>query len=61
MKVFVLKTDLFPENDSLDEAIAVLVSSQQVFSYDSKRPNLTDMDWDSAVLEILDSDHILTL
>lgn len=61
MKIFVLKTGLFPENASLEEAISTLESDHEASYLDTRRSNLTDEDWDKAVQAIMTADQVLTL
>lgn len=61
MKIFILRTSLFPEKVAIEEAIATLVSSHDISHFDTERSDLTEEDWDKAVQEIVAADHVLTL
>jgi hypothetical protein len=61
MKLFILKTGLFPEKVTIEEAITGLTSSHEISYFDTERPALTDEDWDKAAQEIVAADRVLTL
>ena len=62
MKIFILKTRLFPEKGVIVAAITHLAeSSHEMFHCDTERSDLTDEDWDKAVQEILAADRVLTV
>lgn len=61
MKIFILRTSLFPEKVAIEEAITRLESSHEISHFDTERSDLTEDDWDKVVQEIVAADHVLTL
>jgi hypothetical protein len=60
MKIFVLNTNLFPENGAVEEALAQLGSAHEVTRHDTDSA-LTDSDWDRTVQALTSADRIITL
>lgn len=61
MKIFILRTSLFPEKAAIEAAVERLASSQEISYFDTERSDLTEEDWDKAVQEIVVADRVLTL
>lgn len=61
MKIFILKTNLFPEKGAIENAISQLESSHEISHFDTQSSDLTESDWDRAVQEIIVADRVLTL
>lgn len=61
MKIFILKTSLFPEKVAIEDAITQLESSHDITHFDTGNSDLTEEDWDKALQEIVVADHVLTL
>jgi hypothetical protein len=61
MKIFVLETDLFPQTQLVDELVTQLETRCSVYRYDARQPDLTDDDWDRAVVQLMATDHALTI
>ncbi|MCP4379649.1 MAG: hypothetical protein GY794_26210 [bacterium] len=60
MKIFVLNTNLFPEKEAVEDALAQLGSDHEVTRCDTDS-ELTDDDWDNAMLALTSADRIITL
>ena len=52
MRIFILKTDLFTENNTLDQVIAKFEAEHQLEIFDTTRSKL-DGDWDGALEQLL--------
>lgn len=61
MKIFILKTSLFPEKSAIEKAITHLESSHEISHFDTENSDLTEEDWDKAVQAIVAADQVLTL
>jgi len=61
MKIFILKTNLFEEKDTLEQAITYFESGHQVVSFDTTLPKLDENDWDTALKELLTADRVITV
>ena len=60
MKIFVLKTGLFPEKAVLEQALEQLGPDHEVSLHDADAEQ-TDADWDRAVQAIVSADRIISL
>ena len=60
MRIFILKTDLFTENNTLDQVIAKFEAEHQLEIFDTTRSKLDD-DWDGALEQLLLADRVLTI
>ncbi len=60
MKIFVLNTNLFPEEGMLVDALAQLGLDHEISRCDASAET-TDVDWDHVVQEIISADRIICL
>lgn len=60
MKIVVLNTGLFPEEDVIEDALAQLVPTHEVSRHDAVA-GLSDEDWDRAVQAIMSAERVITL
>ena len=61
MRIFILKTNLFTENNALDQVIAQFEAEHQLEIFDTTRSKLDDDDWDDALEQLLLADKVLTI
>jgi len=61
MNIAILETGLFPDAETVSDAISHLTPMYNVYRYDLKDPNRSDEDWDQLLDEVLASDRVFTL
>ena len=61
MNIAVLNTGLFPDRDTMQDALSELEPFHNVYRYDATRTGMTEQDWDQVLDELLASDLIITL
>lgn len=61
MKIFILKTNLFAEKDTLEQAITYFEPDHQVVSFDTTQSNLDENDWDTALKKLMTADRVITV
>jgi hypothetical protein len=61
VNIAVVDTGLFPDRETLQDAVTALQSLHNVYRYDATRPELTEADWDRALDEMLACDLVITL
>jgi hypothetical protein len=60
MRILQLHTGLFPDADTIVEALAGLASGDAVERIDISRPEMGEEDWDRVVEAVLASDRVIT-
>ena len=61
MNIAVLETGLFPDSETVEDAITHLVPLHNVYRYDLREMSRTDDEWDQMLDEILAADRVLTV
>lgn len=61
MNIAVLNTGLFPDRETMEDALSELEPFHNVYRYDVARTGMTDEDWDQVLDEMLSSDLVITL
>lgn len=61
MNIAVLKTGLFPDNETVEAGINHLLPSCNVYCYDATGDELADSDWDRVLDEILSAERLIVL
>lgn len=61
MKIFILKTHLFVERDTLEQAITFFESDHQVKKFDTTQSTLGEKDWDDALKQLMAADRVITV
>jgi hypothetical protein len=61
MNIFILKTNLFAEKDTLEQAITHFEPEHQVESYDTTQSNLDENDWDTVLNKLMAADRVITV
>lgn len=61
MNIAILKTGLFPDAKTVEDALNHFVASDYLFSCDATRDDLTEADWDQALDEIMSADRVFVI
>jgi len=61
INVVVLQTDIFPDQETLAEAIEQLQQTHRVWHFDATQTGNAERDWDQALLRLLDADRIIVV
>jgi len=61
MNIAILKTGIFPDTETVDDAVEHLLSIYNVYVYDASREGLSKEDWDQALDEILSSERFIVV
>lgn len=61
MNIAILQTDLFPDTETIEEAITHLETIHNVYRYVLNQPDRTDAQWDQLLDEIIASDRVFTI
>lgn len=61
MNIAILETGLFPDTETVEDAITHLVPLHNVYRYDLREAQRTDAEWDQLLDEILAADRVLTV
>ena len=61
MNIAILETGLFPDTETVEEAITHLVPLHNVYRYDLTQTQRTDDEWDQLLDEILAADRVFTI
>ncbi len=61
MNVAVIKTDLFPDASTMQQAIDHMYANYNIYNYDATRVNINDEDWDLMLDEVLSADRIIVI
>jgi len=60
-KAFVLETGVFPDRETVQQAIMRLESAMVVDRFNASRPGITASDWDLALERLLVADRIIVV
>lgn len=61
MNIAVLHTHLFPDPETVAEAVTHLEPHHNVYRYDVRQGGLSDDEWDQMLDEILAADRVITV
>ncbi|HUW98286.1 MAG TPA: hypothetical protein VMV40_05505 [Acidiferrobacter sp.] len=64
MHFVILETNVFPDGETLEKALATLAvapMSHRLSHYDLRRADMTDADWDAVVGAIVACDMVVTV
>jgi DNA-binding MurR/RpiR family transcriptional regulator len=61
MNIAILKTGLFPDAETVEDALNHFVVSDYLFAYDATRADLTEADWDQALDEIMAAERVFVI
>jgi hypothetical protein len=61
MNIAILKTGLFDDADTIEDSLSRFEVSDDVFTYDTTRADLTDADWDQALDELLAAERVFVI
>lgn len=61
MNIAILETGLFPDTETMEEAITHLEPMHNVYRYKLNDQDKTDAQWDQLLDEIIASDRVFTL
>jgi hypothetical protein len=61
LNISIIETGLFPDTETVEEAITHLEPMYNVYRYKVKDHNRTDEEWDQVLDEIIASDRVFTL
>ncbi len=61
INVVVLQTDIFPDRETLAEAVEQLQQTHRVWRFDAAQTGHAERDWDQALLRLLDADRIIVV
>jgi hypothetical protein len=61
LNIAILETELFPDIETMEEAITHLETIHNVYRYKLNQQDRTDAQWDQLLDEIIASDRVFTL
>jgi len=61
MNIAILETDLFPDAETVSDAVSHLTPMYNVYRYKLRDPERTEEQWDQLLDEVLASDRVFTL
>lgn len=61
MDIVVLETDIFPDRETLTQAVDHLQKTHRVWRFNTTPTGNTDRDWDQALVRLLGADRILVV
>lgn len=61
INVVVLQTDIFPDQETLAEAIEQLQQTHRVWRFNATQTGNAERDWDEALLRLLGADRIIVV
>ena len=61
MNIAILETGLFPDTETMEQAISHLEPMHNVYRYKLNAQDKTDAQWDQLLDEIIASDRVFTL
>lgn len=61
MNIAILETGLFPDMDTVEDAISHLTPVHNVYRYDLCQAERTEQEWDQLLDEVLAADRVFTV
>jgi hypothetical protein len=61
LNIAILDTELFPDTETMEEAITHLETIHNIYRYKLNQRDRTDAQWDQLLDEIIASDRVFTL
>jgi hypothetical protein len=61
MNIAILRTGLFPDGETVEDALNHFAVSDYLFIYDATRADLTDADWDQALDEMMAAERVFVV
>ncbi|HKK05249.1 MAG: hypothetical protein P8009_07385 [Gammaproteobacteria bacterium] len=61
MNIAILETGLFPDAETVSDAVSHLTPLYNVYRYNLQDPKRSEEDWDQLLDEVLASDRVFTL
>jgi hypothetical protein len=61
MNIAILKTGLFPDSETVENALNHFVVADYLFCYDATRADLSEADWDQALDEIMAAERVFVI
>ena len=60
-RLLVLEVGLFPDQETLGDALALIAADRDVLRHDLTRQSMTDQSWDRVVDDILSARKVVTI
>jgi len=61
MNIAILKTGLFPDEETVEDALNHFAVSDYLFIYDTTSAELNDADWDQALDEMMAAERVFVI
>lgn len=61
MNIAILKTDLFPDAETVEDALNHFAVSDYIVIHDATRTDLTDAYWDQALDEMMEAERVIVI
>jgi len=61
MNIAILKTGLFPDAETVEDALNHFAVSDYLFIYDMTSQDLNDADWDQALDEMMAAERVIVI
>jgi hypothetical protein len=61
VNIAILETGLFPDQETMEEAVTHLLPVHNVYRYDLRAVRRTDAEWDQLLDEVLAADRVFTI
>jgi len=61
MNIAILKTGLFPDAETVEDALNHFAVSDYLFIYDTTSQDLNDADWDQALDEMMAAERVFVI
>ncbi|MEJ2347355.1 MAG: hypothetical protein P8076_08190 [Gammaproteobacteria bacterium] len=61
MNIAILETGLFPDRETVEQAVTHLLPVHNVYRYDLSDQDRSDEEWDQMLDEVLASDRVFTV